>query len=126
MPARLIIDNAQNFNGKLIIELCTKWKIKHLNFSPYRPKMNNAIKAANKNLKKIIQKMVVIDKDWNEMLPFVFYAYRTMVRTSTGATPYSLVYRMEIVVLLKVKIPSLWVLMDVKLEELEWAKLKFV
>jgi hypothetical protein len=94
MPARLIIDNAQNFNGKLIIELCTKWKIKHLNFSPYRPKMNNAIKAANKNLKKIIQKMVVIDKDWNEMLPFVFYAYRTMVRTSTGATPYSLVYRM--------------------------------
>jgi hypothetical protein len=88
--------------------------------------MNNAIKAANKNLKKIIQKMVVIDKDWNEMLPFVFYAYRTMVRTSTGATPYSLVYRMEIVVPLKVKIPSLWVLMDVKLEELEWAKLKFV
>jgi hypothetical protein len=60
------------------------------------------------------------------MLPFVFYAYRTMVRTSTGATPYSLVYRMEIVVPLKVKIPSLWVLMDVKLEELEWAKLKFV
>jgi hypothetical protein len=49
-----------------------------------------------------------------------------MVRTSTGATPYSLVYRMEIVVPLKVKIPSLWVLMDVKLEELEWAKLKFV
>jgi hypothetical protein len=33
---------------------------------------------------------------------------------------------MEIVVPLKVKIPSLWVLMDVKLEELEWAKLKFV
>ncbi|XP_061960352.1 uncharacterized protein LOC133681211 [Populus nigra] len=40
LPIRLVTDNAQNFNGKLIDELCTKWRIKHLNSSPYRPKMN--------------------------------------------------------------------------------------
>jgi hypothetical protein len=125
MLARLIIDNAQNSNGKLIVELCTKWKIKHLNSSPYRPKMNSAIKAANKNLKKIIQKMVITYKDWNVMLPFVFHAYRTMVRTFMDAIPYSLVYRMEAVMPLKMKILSLRVLMDVELEESEWAKLKF-
>jgi hypothetical protein len=47
-------NNAQNFNGKIIIELCAKWKIKHSNSSPYRPKMNGAVKAANENVKKII------------------------------------------------------------------------
>ena len=66
-PEKIITDNAQNFNGKMIIELCVKWKIKHSNSSPYRPKMNGAVEAANKNVKKIIQKMVVTYKDWHEM-----------------------------------------------------------
>ena len=53
-PEKIITDNAQNFNGKMIIELCAKWKIKHSNYSPYRPKMNGAVEATNKNVKKII------------------------------------------------------------------------
>ena len=53
-PEKIITDNAQNFNRKLITELCVKWKIKHLNSSSYRLKMNGAVEAANKNVKKII------------------------------------------------------------------------
>ncbi|XP_073261648.1 uncharacterized protein [Populus alba] len=56
-PDKIVTDNVQNFNSKMIVELCTKWKIKHSNSSPYRPKMNGAVEAANKNIKKIIQKM---------------------------------------------------------------------
>jgi transposase InsO family protein len=63
VPERVVTDNAQNFNGKMITELCTKWKIKHSNSSPYRPKMNGAVEAANKNIKKIVQKMVITYKD---------------------------------------------------------------
>ncbi|XP_073260499.1 uncharacterized protein [Populus alba] len=96
-----------NSYAHLIDKLCTKWKIKHLNSSLYRPKMNEAVEAANKNLKKIIQKMVVTYKDWNEMLPNALHAYRTTVRTSTNANPYSLVYGMEAVMPLEVEIPSL-------------------
>jgi len=124
-PEKIITDNAQNFNGKMIIELCAKWKIKHSNSSPYRPKMNGAVEAANKNVKKIIQKMVVTYKDWHEMLPFSLHAYRTAVRTSTGATPYTLVYGMEAVMPLEVEIPSLRVLVDSELEEVEWAKVRY-
>jgi hypothetical protein len=78
-PEKIITDNAQNFNGKMIIELCAKWKIKHSNSSPYKPKMNCAVEAANMNVKKIIQKMIVTYKDWHEMLPFALYAYCTAV-----------------------------------------------
>jgi len=124
-PEKIVIDNAQNFNGKAIVELYTKWKIKHSNSSPYRPKMNGVMEAANKNIKKIIQKMVVTYKDWHKMLPFALHAYRTTVRTSTGATPYSLVYGMEAVMPLEVEIPSLRVLMDLELEEAEWAKVRY-
>jgi hypothetical protein len=125
LPERIVTDNAKNFNGKMIMELCTKWKIKHSNSSPYRPKMNGAVEAANKNIKKIVQKMVVTYKDWQEWLPYALHAYRTAIRTSTGATPYSLVYGMEAVMPLEVEIPSLRVLMESELEEAKWAEIRY-
>jgi hypothetical protein len=87
--------------------------------------MNGAVEAANKNIKKIVQKMVVTYKDWHKMLPFALHAYRIAIRTSTGATPYSLVYGMEAVMPLEVEIPSLRVLMDLELEEAEWVKVRY-
>ncbi|PKI43335.1 hypothetical protein CRG98_036267 [Punica granatum] len=84
VPTTLITDNAKNLNNKLIDELCAWFKILHRNSSPYRPQMNGAVEAANKNIKKIIRKMMVNYKDWHEMLLFALLAYRTSVRSSTG------------------------------------------
>ena len=78
-------------------QICEQFKIKHHNFESYRPKINGAVKAANKNVKKIVRKMMDTYKDWHEKLPFALHAYRTSVRTSIGATPFSLVYVMEAV-----------------------------
>ena len=64
-------------------------------------------------------KMVVTYKDWHEMLTFALHAYRTAIRTSIGATLYTLVYGIEVVIPLEVEIPSLRVLIDSKLEEVE-------
>lgn len=117
IPERIITDNGSNLNNKMMKELCQNFKIQHHNSSPYSPKMNDAVEAANKNIKKIMQKMVLTYKDWHEMLPFALHGYRTSVRTSTWATPFSLVYGMEAVLPIEVEIPSLRVMMDVKLNE---------
>ncbi|KAL9343502.1 hypothetical protein Peur_063933 [Populus x canadensis] len=87
--------------------------------------MNGAVEIANKNVKKIIQKMIFTSKDWHEMLPLALHAYCIVVRTSIGATPYMLVYGMEAVMPLKVEIPSLRVLIDSELEEVEWVKVRY-
>ena len=47
-------------------------------------------------------------------------SYRTSIRVSIGATPYSLVYGIEAVLLVKVEIPSLQVLCEIELDEDEW------
>jgi hypothetical protein len=96
-----VIDNTQNFNERMIVDHCAKWKIKHSNSSPYIPWMNGVVEATNKNIKKIIQKMIVTYKDWYEMLPFALNTYYTTIRTSTRATPYSLVYRTKMVMSLE-------------------------
>ncbi|XP_052489428.1 uncharacterized protein LOC128042430 [Gossypium raimondii] len=44
--------------------------IKHHNSSPYRPKMNGAVEAANKNIKRILGKMTETYKDWHKKQPF--------------------------------------------------------
>ena len=44
--------------------------IEHHKSSPYRPQDDGAIEATNKNVKNILAKMVVLYKDWSEMLPF--------------------------------------------------------
>ena len=79
--------------------------------------MNGAMEAANKNIKKILVKMIDTYKDWHEYLPFALCIYFTSIHTSTGATPYSLVYGMEVVLPAEVKISSLKILSQTKLSE---------
>ncbi|XP_057962380.1 uncharacterized protein LOC131153952 [Malania oleifera] len=98
-------------------KLCNQFKVKHQNSTPYRPQMNGAMEAANKNIKNILEKMTETYRDWHDKLPFTLMAYKTTTRTSTGATPFSLVYGMEAVVPVEVEIPSLRVL-----KEVEWLR----
>jgi len=119
LARKIITDNATNLNNKMMKEMCKDFKIQHHNSTPYRPKMNGAVEAANKNIKKIVQKMTVSFKDWHEMLPFALHGYRTSVRTSTGATPFSLVYGMEVVLPFEVEVPSLRIQAESGLEESE-------
>ena len=51
--------------------------------------------------------MVETSRDWSEKLHFALWAYRTSFRTSIGATPYSLVYGMEVVLLVEIEMGSL-------------------
>ena len=120
VPERIITDNGKNLNNTMITELCKQFKIQHHNSSPYRPKMNGAVETANKNSKKIMQKMTVTYKDWHKMLPFTLHGYHTSAQTSTGATLYSLVYGMEAVLPIEVQIPSLRIMKDAGLSEDEW------
>ena len=122
---RIISDNVLSLNNDMIIEVCTRFKIKHHNSVPYRPKMNGAMEAANKNVKKIIAKATETYKDWHKKLPFALHAYRTGVWTSSEATPYSLVYEMEAVLPIEIEIPSLRVLRKVELEEAEWVQTRY-
>ena len=54
-------------------DLCDDFRIEHYKSSPYMPKMNGVVEAANKNIKNIILKMVVTYKDWHEILPFALH-----------------------------------------------------
>ncbi|PHT42370.1 hypothetical protein CQW23_16395 [Capsicum baccatum] len=66
--------------------------------------------------------MVQGSRQWYEKLPFALLGYRTTVRTSTGATPYLLVYGTEAAIPAEVEIPSLRVIVESKIDDDEWVK----
>ncbi|XP_070022002.1 uncharacterized protein [Nicotiana sylvestris] len=69
--------------------------------------------------------MVENHKQFYEKLPFALLGYRTTVHTSTGATPYLLVYGTEVVIPSEVEIPSLRIIQEVELGDAEWIKSRY-
>ncbi|XP_030467070.1 uncharacterized protein LOC115686025 [Syzygium oleosum] len=125
VPEAIITDNGSNLNNGLVNDLFKEFQIRHLNSSPYRPKMNGAVEVANKNIKKILAKAADNYHNWHERLPYALMVYRTSIRTSTGATPFSLVYGVEAILPVEVKVPSLRVLSQAKLMEAEWVQQRY-
>ncbi|XP_070048850.1 uncharacterized protein [Nicotiana tomentosiformis] len=117
VPKSIITYNAANINSDLMKAMCEAFKIKHRYYTTYRPQMNGVVEAANKNIKKILRKMVDNYKQWYEKLPFALLGYRTMVRTSTKATPYLLVYGIEAVIPAEVEIISLRIIQEAELSD---------
>ncbi|XP_015158391.1 uncharacterized protein [Solanum tuberosum] len=78
---------------------------------------NGAVEAANKNIKKILRKMIDNHRGWHEMLPYALLGYRKTVRTSIRATPYLLVYGTEADIPAEVEIPSLRIIQEDELSD---------
>ena len=111
VPHELISDRGAHFRGEGDT-LVQEYGIQHHRSFAYRPQTNGAVEAANKNIKRILRKMVETSKDWSEKLPFALWAYCTSFRTSTGATSYSLLYGMEVVMPVEIEMGSLRVALE--------------
>ena len=97
------------------------YKIQHHRSLAYRPQTNGMVEAVNKNIKKILWRMIETSQDWSEKLPFALWVNRTSFRTSTGATPDSLVYGMEAVLLVEIDMSSLRVALEQQILKVDWA-----
>ncbi|XP_069155643.1 uncharacterized protein [Solanum lycopersicum] len=92
VPESIITDNGANLNSHLMKEICKQFKIIHRKSTAYRPQMNRAVESTNKNIKKILRKM--IDKQR--------------------------VCGTEAVVPVEVEIPSLRIIQEAKLSNVTW------
>ena len=83
IPHQIMTDNGVQFQAETS-KLLQRYGIEHHKSSPYRPQANGAVEAANKNVKRILSKMVKTYKDWSKYLPFALWGYRNIMHTATG------------------------------------------
>src|SRR3984885_10275600 len=89
-------------------ELTDQLGLRHDSSTPYYPQENGLVEVVNKVLVTMIGRIIGIHRsNWHNMLFSVLWAYQTSVKTSTGFTPFQLVYGLEVVLPIECEIPSL-------------------
>ncbi|XP_026443580.1 uncharacterized protein K02A2.6-like [Papaver somniferum] len=103
----IVSDNGTPFVNNKVKDLLASFHIKRKTSTPYYPKGNGQAEATNKILLQILRRNLYNNKRlWNEELPMALWAYRTAKRSSTGASPYSLVYGEDVVLSAEIVIAS--------------------
>eukprot|EP00253_Pinus_taeda_P033956 PITA_33956 len=92
-PRELVTDKGSKFTSNLIEDLLTHHKIKHRTSTPYHPQANGQVEVINRAFEGILTKVVSKKrKYWADRLVEATWDYNTTWKTTTGFTPYELVY----------------------------------
>ena len=93
-PHRLLSDQGTAFESAMFQNMCTMWRINKIRTTPYHPMGNGVCERVNGTLIRGLQRMQAanLETDWDLLLPRVVFAYNTAVHSSTGFTPYRLMF----------------------------------
>ena len=93
IPEEILTDQGTNFTSRLLKELYRLLHIRHIRTSPYHPQTDGLVQRFNKTLKTMLRKTAVEEgKDWDRVLSYVLFAYREVPQSSTGFSPFELLY----------------------------------
>jgi transposase InsO family protein len=108
VPQAIVIDHSSHFRNFMMSELTEKLGLRHENSTPYYPQANGQVEAINKVLITMLRRMIGIHKtSWHMMLFSSLWAYQTSVKSTTGFTPFQLVYGLKSILPIECEIPSL-------------------
>lgn len=92
-PSVLLSDRGRQFLSDTVDELLRACNTVHKVTSAYHPQCNGLTERFNRTLADMISMYVSADhSNWDLILPFVTYAYNTSVQSTTGFSPFHLVY----------------------------------
>lgn len=97
IPSSLHSDQGKQFEGNIFTEMCKVLNIKKTRTSPYHPQCNGLVERFNKTLITMLRSLVdEHQSDWDELLPYVIMAYRSVEQESTGFSPNYLMLGREV------------------------------
>ena len=95
-PESLHSDQGRQFDGCLLKEICRILQIKKTRTSPYHPQCDGLVERFNRTL---LTMLATSAKDnplnWEQYVRSVCFAYNTSTHSSTGFTPFFLMYGRE-------------------------------
>ncbi|KAJ9562122.1 hypothetical protein OSB04_007282 [Centaurea solstitialis] len=106
VPSEIMCDNGSQFISERTRKFCDERGIRLITSTPRYPQSNGLAESSNKVIINSIRKRLKEAKGrWVEELPSVLWANRTTSRTSTGQTPFSLVYGCEAILPIESQLP---------------------
>ncbi len=95
-PERIISDRGSQFTTDVFRELTEMLGVKQSLTASYSPQADGQAEKAIGTLHQTLSKLVSSNQqDWDLMIPYALWAYRTAVHATTQETPYFLIYGRE-------------------------------
>jgi hypothetical protein len=92
-PSKILTDQGSNFLSEVFKNTCKMLKIKKLQTTPFHPESNGGLERSHRILKEYLRHYIEEDQgNWDVWVPYAVYVYNTSIHTSTGYTPFELVY----------------------------------
>ena len=92
-PLFLHSDQGKEFDNAMIHKLSELLVTVKTKTTPYHPRSDGLVERFNRTLLAMLAMFVSQEHDnWDDLLPFMMLAYNTTVHTTTGFTPYRLVF----------------------------------
>lgn len=92
-PSHILTDNGTNFTSEVMSWYLKILKVKHLKAAPYHPQTNGKLERWHGPLQKAINAYSVKEPGtWDEYLPQAMFSYRVRKQTTTGHSPFFLMY----------------------------------
>src|SRR4051794_25451824 len=97
LPSIIISDRDARFTGKFWQTLWTKLGMKLAMSTAFHPQTDGQTERANQVLEQVLRNYTTYEQDnWDELLPFAEFAYNNSVNTSTGFSPFYVLYGQEV------------------------------
>ncbi|KAL5481615.1 hypothetical protein EMCRGX_G021810 [Ephydatia muelleri] len=95
IPDILHSDQGTSFECTIFQQTLEAFGINKRRTTAYHPQCDGMVERVNRSLLQLLRAYVEKDYEWERYLPLVLYAYRTAVHTSTGVSPFVLMFGRE-------------------------------
>lgn len=95
-PNELLSDQGTNFTSNIVKEVTKMCNTRKIFTTPYHPQTDGMVERFNSTLLTMISMYVSTNqRDWDTLLPYMLFAYRTSKHATTKYTPFFLLYGFE-------------------------------
>ena len=95
IPDILHSDQGRNFESSLLRQTLEAFGVSKSRTTAYHPQGDGMVECLNRSLLQMLRAFVEQQEEWEKFLPLVLHTYRTAPHSSTGISPFMLMFGCE-------------------------------